>query len=204
MCFCLTTFSRKKALVWVPISMADFKLQTGGPGPGEWGWAWGLLQAAWAHRSPLPSAPWEQQPPDCEPSSCSLLGAADCSSLAFILFPLLQDLTGESLSFSQSLLVSWVLFMSIRTALRVPHLKEPCVCSPVPPVPDVLFSLSWSVNTLCSSPLIWFLPRSWLRNSSLWSCQWLLSHKPDGHFSNHSFRDSSAPVDTSATSPSNH
>lgn len=93
--------------------------------------------------APCPQPPREQQPPDCEPSSCSLLGAADCSSLAFVLFPLLQDLTGESpLSFFQSLLVSWVLFMSIRTALRVPHLKEPCVCSPVPPVPDVLFSLS--------------------------------------------------------------
>ena len=46
--------------------------------------------------APCPQLPRKQQPPDCEPSSRSLLGAADCSSLAFVLFPLLQDLTGES------------------------------------------------------------------------------------------------------------
>lgn len=139
MWFCLITALREErpSLWFLSISMADFKLQTRGPSIGERGRA--LVLAAGYSWGTCPQPPRERQLPHSEPVSWPpwvLRGVAyvlfhlSRTWLLPVLLPPLQP--PLSLSCSQPFHVSWILFMSPKTALTVPYLEEPTLLFPGP------------------------------------------------------------------------
>lgn len=139
MWLCLITALREESpgLWCLPISMADFKLQTWGPSTGERRRALVLSRLLWGHLSSAPQGAAAATLWTCLPAS---LGAVECGLCPL---PSLQDLTVAgflasrpppplSPSCSQPFRVSWILFVSPQMALTVPYLEEPTLLFPGP------------------------------------------------------------------------
>lgn len=90
------------------------------------------LLGRWRGGGACPWPPWVQQPPDSEPVSHPpwMLRSAAVWPASSSICSRTWLLTVPSLSYSQPLCVSWILFTSPKTALTVPHLKEPTLSIP--------------------------------------------------------------------------